>query len=182
MTTPTTSDMLGPDQLAELRTRLAEAEEALHAIRSGEVDAITVSTPSGELIYTLSGVDQPYREMIEAMSEGALNISPEGVVLYCNQFFAHLARADLQTIIGSRLETLFVERDRARICKALQSGLADASRVSAHLLAADGTQVPVNVAMRLVGDGNIRSIVIVTSLVTAFWDVCHVVPRSPITR
>ncbi|HTI81222.1 MAG TPA: PAS domain S-box protein [Acetobacteraceae bacterium] len=166
MTTPTMSDTPAPDQLAELRTRLTEAEEALHAIRSGEVDAITVSTPSGELIYALRGADQPYREMIEAMSEGALNISPEGVVLYCNQFFAQLAKADLQTIIGAKLEVLFVERDRARISKALQEGLADTSRVGAHLLATDGTQVPVNVAMRLLGDGNVRSIVVVTSDLT----------------
>lgn len=166
MTTPMISDTPEPDQLAELRTRLTEAEDALQAIRSGEVDAITVNTPSGELVYALRGTDQPYREMIEAMSEGALNISPEGVVLYCNQFFAHLAKTDLQTIIGSRLEILFVERDRARISKALQDGLADKSRVGAHLLAADGTQVPVNVAMRVLGDGNVRSIVIVTSDMT----------------
>ena len=51
MTTPMTPDMQMPDQIAELRARLAEAEEALRAIRSGEVDAITVSTPAGEQVY-----------------------------------------------------------------------------------------------------------------------------------
>lgn len=166
MTTPTTSDMHRSDDLAELRTRLSETEEALHAIRTGEVDAITVSTPSGELVYALKGVDQPYREMIEAMSEGALNISPDGVVLYCNQFFAHLAKADLQVILGSRLESLFVERDRPRISKALKTGLTETSRLGAHLLAADGTQVPVNVAMCVLRDGDVRSVVIVTSDLT----------------
>jgi len=166
MTTPMSSDMLQSDELAELRTRLRESEEALHAIRSGEVDAITVSSPSGEVVYALKGADQPYREMIEAMSEGALNISPEGVVLYCNHFLANLAKTDLQTILGSRLEVLFVERDRPRISKALQDSLADTRRISAHLLAADGTQVPVNVAMRVLRDGDVRSVVIVASDLT----------------
>jgi PAS domain-containing protein len=166
MTTPTVSGMLGSDDIAELRARLTESEEALHAIRSGDVDAITVSTSSGELVYTLKGTDRPYREMIEAMSEGALNISPDGVVLYCNRFFAHLAKTDLQTIIGSRLDVLFVERDRPRIARALRGDDADTSRLGAHLLAADGTQVPVNVGMCFLGDGNVRSIVIVTSDLT----------------
>ena len=166
MTTPTSSDMLRSDELAELRARLRESEETLHAIRSGEVDAITVSSPSGELVYALKGTDQPYREMIEVMSEGALNINPDGVVLYCNQFFARLARTDLQTIIGSRLEVLFVERDRPRISKALQDSLGDTSRLGAHLLAADGTQVPVNVAMCTLSDSGVRSIVIVASDLT----------------
>ena len=41
MTTPTMPDEDAPDQIAELRRRLSEAEETLRAIRSGEVDAIT---------------------------------------------------------------------------------------------------------------------------------------------
>jgi PAS domain S-box-containing protein len=72
----------------------------------------------------------------------------------------------LQVIIGSRLEALFVERDRPRISKALQHGLADTIRIGAHLLAADGTQVPVNVAMCVLRDGDVRSVVIVTSDLT----------------
>ena len=65
MTTPTTPDTRSRDQIAELRAQLAETEETLRAIRSGDVDAITVSTPAGEQVYSLIGAEQPYREMIE---------------------------------------------------------------------------------------------------------------------
>lgn len=41
-------------ELEELRQRLQEAEETLDAIRSGEVDALVVSGPSGEKVFTLS--------------------------------------------------------------------------------------------------------------------------------
>ena len=166
MTTPTTPDMRAPDQIAELRARLAEAEEALRAIRSGEVDAITVSTPAGEQVYSLKSAEQPYREMIEAMSEGAVNITPDGMVLYCNQYFARLTRADPHTIMGSSLLAYFVDQDRARITKALQESRGGTSRVRAHLLTVDGALVPVNVAMHVLTDGGIRSIIIVTSDLT----------------
>ena len=166
MTTPTTPDTRSRDQIAELRAQLAEAEETLRAIRSGDVDAITVSTPAGEQVYSLIGAEQPYREMIETMSEGAVNITPDGTVLYCNQYFAHLTKFDPYSITGSSLLTYFVDRDRARITSALHELRGVTSRVRAHLLTADGTLVPVNVAMHVLADGGIRSIVIVTSDLT----------------
>src|ERR1700726_3802175 len=117
MTIPTTPDTRAPDQIAELRARLAEAEETLLAIRSGDVDAITVSTPAGEQVYSLTSAEQPYREMIEAMSEGAVNITPDGMVLYCNQYFAGLTKVDQLAIMGSSLLAYFVDQDRARIAR-----------------------------------------------------------------
>jgi PAS domain S-box-containing protein len=166
MTTPTMPDSLASDQTAELRVRLAEIEETLRAIRSGEVDAIMVSTPAGEQVYSLKGAEQPYREMIEAMSEGAVNITPDGMVLYCNQCFARLTKADQQTIMGSNLLAYFADRDQARIATALRDSRAGTSRVRAHLLTTDSELVPVNVAMHVLTDGGIRSIVIVTSDLT----------------
>jgi PAS domain S-box-containing protein len=161
-------DMRAPDEVAELRARLAEAEDTLHAIRSGEVDAITVSTPAGEQVYSLKGAEQPYREMIEAMSEGAVNITPDGMVLYCNQCFTQLTKADRNSIMGSSLLAYFADQDRARVGNAFQASRAgaSASRFRAHLLAADGTPVPVNVAMHVLADAGIQSIVIVTSDLT----------------
>ena len=117
-------------------------------------------------MYSLKSAEQPYREMIEAMSEGAVNITPDGMVLYCNQYFARLTKADPHTIMGSSLLTYFVDRDRARITKALQESRDGTSRVRAHLLTVDGALVPVNVAMHVLSDGGIRSIVIVTSDLT----------------
>ena len=64
-------------KIAELQSRLAESEDTLRAIRSGEVDAITVTTSGGQQVFSLSGAEQPYREMIEAMSEGAVNVTPD---------------------------------------------------------------------------------------------------------
>ena len=41
----------------QLRTRLAEAEETLRAIRSGEVDVVVVTAKQGVQMFTLEGAE-----------------------------------------------------------------------------------------------------------------------------
>src|SRR6185503_17573408 len=74
--------------MEDLRRRLQEAEDTINAIRDGHVEALVVNAPDGEQIYTLRTVDQPYRLMVEQMREGALTLSADGTILYCNQRFA----------------------------------------------------------------------------------------------
>ena len=76
-----------------LRSRLIEIEEALTAIRNGEVDAIMVSGKKGEQVYSVSSAETPYRTFIEEMSEGAVTLTKEGVILYCNPKFAEIVQA-----------------------------------------------------------------------------------------
>src|SRR5215510_12226384 len=75
-------------EIVELQRRLEEAEETLRAIREGEVDALVVDSPKGEVIYTLTTADYPYRLMIDEMNEGAVSVSPDSYILYNNRNFA----------------------------------------------------------------------------------------------
>src|SRR6476661_8112227 len=75
-------------EMDELQRRLEEAEETLRAIREGEVDALVVEAPEGEVIYTLASADYPYRLMIDEMNEGAVSVSPDSYILYSNRNFA----------------------------------------------------------------------------------------------
>src|ERR1043165_8058812 len=75
-------------EIVELRRRLEEAEETLRAIREGEVDALVMNGPDGEVVYTLASADYPYRLMIDEMNEGAVSVSPDAFILYSNRNFA----------------------------------------------------------------------------------------------
>ena len=101
--------------VADLRRRLGEAEDALDAISSGEVDALVVSTPEGERVLTLSGTEHPYRTILEAMSEGACTFTGAGTILYANSRLAELLGTPLENIIGVRLDRWLVEADRASV-------------------------------------------------------------------
>ena len=73
--TPARSELAA--EMEDLRTRLAEAEEVLRAIRNGEVDAVVVNGERGEQVYSLIGADRVYRRLIETMSEGAATLSAD---------------------------------------------------------------------------------------------------------
>lgn len=90
--------------VAELQQRLAEAEEALRAIGSGEVDAVIVHGPDGERVYTLDSADRPYRLMVERMQEGALKVGADRTIYYCNARFAEMLGMTTDRIVGRRLD------------------------------------------------------------------------------
>lgn len=115
-------------ELEELRARLEEAEETLRAIRSGEVDALVVSGPEGDQIYTLKGAEHSYRVLLENLEEGAATLTPEGGVLYCNQSLAKMLGAPLERMIGRSLQDFLDAQDRPTFSALLERGKEDYSR------------------------------------------------------
>src|SRR3989338_4680108 len=126
----------------DLRAQLDEAEETLRAIRSGEVDALLVAGVDGEQLLTLKGADV-YRILIEDMSEGALTMSAQGVILYANRRFAEMIKMPLEKVIGATIHP-WIEPDSQQILQSLLSkGAGEKRREQLDLTASDGTRVPV---------------------------------------
>jgi PAS domain S-box-containing protein len=96
-------------ELDRLRERLAEAEEALRAIRAGEVDALIVDGADTPVVYTLKNADNPYRLLVEQMREGALTVSDDGVILYCNAAFAHIVGRRSELLRGTYMRELIAD-------------------------------------------------------------------------
>lgn len=103
----------------ELHARLVESEEALAEIRGGEVDAIVVKGRKGEQVYSFSSAEAPYRTFIEEMDEGAVTLSGEGLVIYCNRKFTELVNEPVEQVIGSYFTRFIVSNDRSRFEKLL---------------------------------------------------------------
>jgi len=99
----------------ELHSRLVEIEEALTAIRNGEVDAIMVSGRKGEQVYSVSSAETPYRTFIEEMSEGAVTLTKEGTILYCNQRFAEIVQSPYEKVVGSMLKQFITPDDNSKL-------------------------------------------------------------------
>ena len=91
------------DETEPLRARLAEAEEMLGAIQHGEIDALVVEGAGGSQVYTLHSAEEPYRNLVEQMQEGAVVLTPGGDIVYANARFAALVGEPLESVIGRRL-------------------------------------------------------------------------------
>jgi PAS domain S-box-containing protein len=99
----------------QLNARIVEIEEALTAIRNGEVDAIMVTGSNGEQVYSVSSAETPYRTFIEHMSEGAVTLTKEGTILYCNPRFAEIVQSPFEKVIGSSLNRYIAPDDNSKL-------------------------------------------------------------------
>jgi PAS domain S-box-containing protein len=86
-------------EIALLSNRLEEAESALQAIRSGEIDAVLVEADR-EQVYTLERPDRPYQLVVEELPHAAATLTGEGEVIYCNREFVHLTGHSTADLIG----------------------------------------------------------------------------------
>jgi two-component system, NarL family, sensor kinase len=102
----------GSQEVSDLQGRVAELEETLRAIRMGEVDAVLVSGPQGDQVFTLQGAEHPYRLMVETIDEGAATLADDGTVLYANRSFAEIFDVPLEKFIGAPLNDFVFGEDR----------------------------------------------------------------------
>ncbi|KCZ71445.1 PAS domain S-box [Candidatus Methanoperedens nitroreducens] len=137
-------------EIEKLRERLAEAEETLRAIRSGEVDALVITGEQGEQVYTLRGAEQPYRALIEEMREGAVTLASDDTVLYCNHGFARMLKIPLERVMSADIASFISAKDRARFAELLQQGRDKGSgRGEITFMAGDGTPVPAYISINI---------------------------------
>jgi len=132
-------------RLDRLRKRLRTAEETIRAIQAGEVDALVTGARSKRVV-TLSGAELPYSIMFEQMYEGAITLTPRGIVAYCNRRFAEMVRAPLARIVGSPLHRFVPVGQQAALAALHQGAGRGNTRSEFSLLAADGSSIPVSVS------------------------------------
>ena len=135
-------------ELTALRARLSEAEETLHAIQSGGVDALVVAGKHGPRVYTLEGAEHAYRVLIESINEGALTLTAGAVILYANRYFAKMLKRPLGQIIGYSFQRLLSAADRAALQALLKRAARSGSRLQVSLHAGDGSHVPAQLSIR----------------------------------
>ena len=149
----------------ELRYQLEEAQELIHAIRTGAVDALAVQGANGPRIFTLQGADEGYRTLIEQMNEGALLLSPDGTVLYANACLAGLLGRDLSEVIGSTFDTFVPQAFQEYWAGLTGKGWTGKSKGELPLRTHDGPLVPFSLSTnRLVFNDAPVLAVIVTDL------------------
>jgi two-component system, NarL family, sensor kinase len=131
-----------------LRGRLAEAEETLRAVRSGEVDAVVVAGQQGPRVFTLEGAEHAYRVLIESINEGALTLTADAVVLYANRCFAKMVKRPPERVMGSSFRRFLSAEDQATLRPLLQRAEKSGSKIQVLLHASDGSQLPAQISIR----------------------------------
>jgi signal transduction histidine kinase len=137
--TQTTTDQLLA-KVAELEAKLYEANGIIEAIREGSVDALVLNKDGQSSIYSIESADYTYRILIEKFDEGALSISEEGWVLYCNDYFSKLVGIPTNKIIGTFFNSYV---DSVGQFQQLKNDLKSGPCKGEIVLNIDGKKIPV---------------------------------------
>jgi|SRR6476661_221082 len=162
--TPDSLDALAREN-AELRYQLEEAQDLIQAIRTGAVDALAVQTTEGPRIFTLQGADQEYRTLIEEMNEGALMLSSDAIILYCNASLARLLNHPLEEIIGRSFQDFVPPDFTIQWAQLWEKGWAGSDKGELPLRTRGGALVPFSLSMNVLQFHELPALaVIVTDL------------------
>ncbi len=126
------------EENAELHARLREAEDTIDAMRNGEVDAIVVPVGDETKVYSLQGVDQPYRNIVETMNAAAVTLDEKGVILHSNGLLSVMTGVPLQALIGSPFHRLVAPGWRKAFFNFRKRSRKKKTREELILLTADG--------------------------------------------
>ncbi len=147
-------------ELAALRARLAEAEETIRAIRSGEVDVVVVTAKKGVQLFSLEGAEHAYRALIESMNEGALTLTGDKLILYANQCFARLVKCPLEQVTGSSFRRFLSAEDQATLRPLMKRSAKTGSKIQVLLHASDGSLIPALLSIREVANEGSKDVII----------------------
>ncbi len=153
-------------EIQNLSARLSEVEETLSAIRSGEVDALVVSTSQGDQIFTLKGAEKPYRILMEKMKEGAVTLAEDNSIFYCNQGFADMLKTPLEKMIGTGISQFVLPADKPVFEELLRRGRAGSSIGEVTFLAGDGMAVPTHLSVNTMSLEGLSTIYLVAIDIT----------------
>jgi PAS domain S-box-containing protein len=122
--------------------RAPRVAQAVRAVGTGDVDALFISDAAGRRLITLNGADRAYRLLVEDMADGALTLTPEGVVAWCNRSFAVLVGRPLNRLIGTRVDLCFAPEARLSLSTLLADGRQGTQNLAIDLLTFAGVRVP----------------------------------------
>ena len=101
-------------QNEELRARLQEAEDALRAIRAGEVDALVVESAGGPQIFTLQGVDAESNrfrgELLAQVRDAVIVVDDEQRLTYLNASAERQYGVAAADVIGLPIDRIYETR------------------------------------------------------------------------
>ena len=136
------------ERIRELEAQLEESKETLSALRRGDFDAFVVEGPNQkQLVYTLDNADQPYRVLIEQIQEGALTLSLDGSVLYCNRRLAEMLRLDQERVISQPLGSFVHTEETSLLASLLKRAHVAPARGELTLRTATGELLFVQVSL-----------------------------------
>ncbi len=157
------------EEIESLKARLHELEETIGAISSGGVDALVINTIEGDKVFTLKSAEQPYRVFIEQMNQGAIMLSEEDTILYCNRAFARMVKEGTEKIVGKKIQNyifpIHVDSFNEMLTKNRKEKVTVENTIT--LQAQDGSHLSTQISASVLREENLMATCLVVTDLTA---------------
>ena len=110
--------------------------------------------------------DLYYRVIAETMTEGALILSPQGAILYCNRGFSRMVAVPPERLVGAPFLRLVVEEDRALFQDVLEKSARGQAEADVIHLSGNGGDLAVHLSgsVRVVDNNTVIFCIVVTDI------------------
>jgi PAS domain S-box-containing protein len=142
-----------------------DLDEPLRSIRSGEADALVVLGPDGEEVLILQGADEPYRVVVETMSEGALVVDARDRVVYANPSMRALVGVTADPVVGTRFDRLFAA-DQASLRSQVRAWMTHPGQADARLDDEAGVEALVTLSGAPLRTGSFEGTLVIVADIT----------------
>ncbi len=156
-------------EIENLKARLHELEETIGAISTGGVDALVINTIEGDKVFTLKSAEQPYRVFIEQMNQGAIMLSEEDTILYCNRAFARMVKEGTEKIVGKKIQNYIFPVHVGSLNEMLAKNRKENATVenTITLQAQDGSHLSTQISASILQEENLMTTCLVVTDLTA---------------
>jgi PAS domain S-box-containing protein len=89
-------------EVHSLKARFEEPEELKRAISEGDIDALVMPGPEGEMVFTLNSADQAYRVLMETANEDIVIVDAEFKITYVGKRLIYKTGYNQEEVIGRR--------------------------------------------------------------------------------
>ena len=141
-----------PGERQRLQAQLDEPVQTIEAIRKGQVDAFVISdVDQADRVYVLKAADRHYRLIVESMGEGAVTLTTDGAITYCNPHLLALFGKTRDELLGRRFRDVVCEDSRDVFDALLRNTNDSGARVDIELDGCEG-EFPVSVVATQLND------------------------------
>lgn len=148
----------------KLHQLLREAKSSIPPIKTANIDPLVISKKKNIKVYTEETADKAYRILIEKMNEGAVTVSLDGIITYCNSYFAKMLNLPLQKVMGTMLKN-YIDTSSKKEFEALLKQRGEFTIEELYIHPNAGKVIPVLMSVTSVSlDNNFNLNIIVTDL------------------
>lgn len=124
---------------ANLNFHLAESEDSPNEMPLSKTEKIVPMESNAENRFSQLSAENLCNAFIDGMNEGALTLSPEKIILFCNKRFAQLLKSTAEEVIGTQLNRYVQPGDIIKLDHILKSDRLPKNTIDISCLHAIGT-------------------------------------------